>query len=63
MIDFYRFWAREPHYAEEPPQSKIVACFMFLQEALDYANYCQQRGASYVLTGPYGFRREFTGKA
>ncbi len=51
----YRVWSEVKTFDEEADASHVVAEFRFLQEASDYASYCRDRGASVVITGPYGF--------
>lgn len=44
-------------YEEEPRQSRVVAAFWYLQEALDFVDYCRFRaGIPCVLTSPGGSR-------
>jgi hypothetical protein len=54
----YKVWAMVKTFTEEPDAYHVVAQFRFLQEALDYVNYCTDRisdsGDTVVLTGPYG---------
>jgi hypothetical protein len=48
----YSVWGPYQSYLEEPPQSKLLARFVFLQEAIDYA-MSASKASSVVLCGPY----------
>ena len=50
----YSVWGRNQVYLEEPQQTKELARFTFLMEAIDYAVYATSEGRSpVVLRGPY----------
>jgi len=48
----YRVWARDPVDQEDDSPWKCLGCFRFLQEALDYIAYCQDRGSDVVFQSP-----------
>ena len=54
----YKVWASVKTFLEEPDAYHVIAQFRFLQEALDYVEYCIDRlrdtNETIVLTGPYG---------
>lgn len=45
----YQVWGAGQSYLEQPPQLTCYAQFRFLQEAIDYAQYCRARGCNVVL--------------
>lgn len=49
-------WSRDTAYAEDPLPWKVAAAFRFLQEALDYIAYCQDRGSTVVFQSPASVR-------
>jgi hypothetical protein len=49
----FRVWANSPTYTEDTaPFWKCLAAFVYLQEALDYIAYCQDRGSDVVFQSP-----------
>jgi hypothetical protein len=48
----FRIWAECPAYLEDEHPWKCVGAFQYLQEALDYVAYCQDRGGSVVFETP-----------
>ena len=48
----YRVWAEYRSYLEDPKPWKLLAAFLFLQEALDYVAYAQDRGSDVIFQSP-----------
>jgi hypothetical protein len=48
----FRVWADNATYLEDPLSWKCLAAFQYLQEALDYIAYCQDRGGDVVFQSP-----------
>lgn len=48
----FRVWGDNPSHTEDKFPWKCLAAFRFLQEALDYIAYCQDRGSDVVFQSP-----------
>lgn len=51
----FKVWAPYKLFIEDPEAYHVMASFYFLNEALDYADYCIGRGVPCVVTGMYGY--------
>ena len=56
----YKVWCANQLYLEESAQTKIVAAYQYLQDAIDYAADLARHGVRCVLTGPYKMATEYT---
>lgn len=48
----FRVWAWDPGYQEDPLPWKCVAAFQYLQECLDYIQYCNGRSHDVLFQSP-----------
>jgi hypothetical protein len=48
----FRVWGHEPAFTEDAKPWKCLAAFKYLQEALDYIAYCQDRGNDVIFQSP-----------
>jgi len=55
----YSVWCASRAYQEEYDQTKRVAAFTFLLDAVDYAASLARNSVRCVLIGPYGLATEY----
>lgn len=53
-VGAYEIWCEAPSYDEEK-ETRLVAAFRFMPEALDFVDYATTKGVDVVLRKPGGF--------